>query len=272
MFSEWSNSLEPATLTLYLQEANLEIDANRLFPCIVICPGGGYEFTSSRETEPIALRYIAMGYSAAVLEYSTNTAKFPTQICELSIAVAWLRRHKEFLIHPDKIAVCGFSAGGHLAGCLLNFWNSQVLLKSLPINSGENKPNAGILCYPVITTGKFSHVSSFNYLLGDNLDIQNQELLSLEKSVNMYNPPCFLWHTADDCSVPVENSLLYAMALHKYNIQMELHIYPKGPHGLSLGDYCSADSPEFKNPIAAQWFMQSILFLNNIFNIPFSEG
>lgn len=268
LFCGWEHSDPDASLTLYLQEPSGEIDAGRMYPCVIVCPGGGYEFTSDREAEPVALRYAAMGYSAAVLRYSTGGAKFPTQLCELSMAAAFLRRRQEFQLHPQKIAVCGFSAGGHLAGSLCNLWNHPLLRELLPVEEGENKPDAAVLCYPVISSGKFAHAGSFTNLLAEDASETSKELLSLEHSVNAENPPCFLWHTADDASVPVENSLLYAMALRENRIRTELHIYPEGSHGLSLAEYSTTNSQRLKSRTIAQWFPQSVRFLDEVFETP----
>lgn len=269
IFPGWNQSNPEANLLLYLQESSQEIESERLFPCVVVCPGGSYEFTSDREAEPVALRYTSMGYSAVVLRYSAGHVKFPIQLLELSMTIAWLRQNKSFQIHNDKIAVCGFSAGGHLAGSLLNLWDNPLIVEKSLFQQGENRPNAGVLCYPVITMGEFSHLHSFANLLGEGTDRCPYTVLSLENSVNEKNPPCFLWHSLDDPAVPAENSLLYAAALRKYNIPMEFHIYPDGEHGLSLGDYSTTNSKEVKSYVASQWFSESVRFLNSLFEIPF---
>ena len=268
LFSGWKNSNPDAGMTLFLQEPSGEIDGGRKYPCVIVCPGGGYRFTSDREAEPVALRYAAMGYSAAVLRYSTGGVKFPIQLCELSLAVAFLRRREEFHVEPQKIAVCGFSAGGHLAGSLCNLWNLPLLRDLLPLKEGENKPDAAILSYPVISSGKYAHKGSFANLLGEGTPEPVKALLSLENSVNEKNPPCFLWHTAEDGSVPVENSLLYAMALRDKRVRMELHIYPEGPHGLSLAEYSTTNIDKLKSRSAAMWFPQSVRFLDEVFGVP----
>lgn len=225
-----------ATLTTYLLDNSKEMDINRKRPMILICPGGGYSFVSSREAEPIAIQMLAMGFHAAILRYSVAPAKFPTALVQLSKAVAYIRdNHEEMNVLKDKIIVAGFSAGGHLAASLGTFWHEQFLNDIMGVSQEQYKPNGLILSYPVITSGEFAHRGSFQSLLPDN----KEELLdkvSLEKQVSEHTPPTFLWHTFEDGSVPVENSLLFASALRKCNVPFELHIYPRGGHGLALAN------------------------------------
>lgn len=263
----WSGSAPQSSVTFYLQQP-YEIEPLRRHPCVVICPGGGYRFVSPREAEPIALRYAAMGYSAAVVNYSSDGYSFPTQLCELSLVMAALRRNaQEWYIDPERIAVCGFSAGGHLAASLCNLWNLPQIGRMTGVNPGENRPNAAVLCYPVITSGEFANKGSFEHLLSDFSDPEITPLLSLENSVNKDCPPTFLWHTADDDVVPVENTLLYATALRRCNIPMELHIFPHGPHGLSLADFTTTAEKAKTNPQAANWHRLSINFLDSVLRV-----
>lgn len=201
---------------------------------VLICPGGGYTNVSPREGEPVALKINAMGYHAFVLDYSTSEDRFPTQLMEAASAVAYIRQHSmEWDIDPDKILIMGFSAGGHLACSLGCFWNQEFLQKILSKTGEEIKPNGLILCYPVITSGEFAHRGSFKALLGE----EKKELLekvSLERQVGPQVPKTFLWHTYTDNSVPVENSFLLASSLKREEINLEMHIYPVGAHGLSL--------------------------------------
>ncbi|MEG1446704.1 MAG: alpha/beta hydrolase [Ruthenibacterium sp.] len=265
----WTQSDATASVTLYLQEHSKEYEPDGCFPCVVVCPGGGYEFTSDREGEPVALRFAGKGYSAAVVKYSTNHRTFPTQLCELSMVVAWLRRNaKAFHLQANHIAVCGFSAGGHLAASLCNLYSLPLLREQLPIAEDENRPDAALLCYPVISSGEFAHVGSFENLCGDVVDAKMRALLSLETSVHANCPPCFLWHTADDNAVPSENTLLYAMALRRYHIPLEMHIFLQGPHGLSLADCTTTNLAESKLPDVAKWFDWSVRFLDRIFAVP----
>ena len=228
-----------AMLTTYVRSTSPAIEPDRKRASILICPGGGYGAVSDRENEPIALEFVSRGYNAFVLRYSTadmNDEKYPTQLLESSAALTYIRRNCEkYHVKPDCICVCGFSAGGHMAAMLGTLWNESVITERLAIEFGENKPNGMILSYPVITNGEFAHRGSFNNLLGENADEELLRKCSLENSVGEHTPPAFIWHTLTDTSVPVENSFLLAKAMKNANIPFELHIYPDGPHALSLG-------------------------------------
>lgn len=255
-----------ATLAAYCPDNSKEIDENRTRVSVLICPGGGYTFTSDREAEPVALQWAARGVNAFVLRYAVQPAHYPEALLELSVAVAYIRRNAErFHAHPDRIAVCGFSAGGHLAGCLGVFWKQSFLAQPLGLQKEENRPNALILCYPVITSGpNISHGGSFDALLGNDLGDLRSEL-SLEKQVNRDVPPTFLWHTFADSTVPVENSMLFAQALRQSGVPFELHIYPEGCHGLSLATEETGVDPSLKNPHCASWLPLCAEWLRIVF-------
>lgn len=226
-----------ATLTTYILDAIDEVDKDIKRPTIVICPGGGYERTSNREAEPIAMQLNAMGYNACVLRYTCAPAVFPTALYQLAKSVALVRENaKEWNVDTDRVFVMGFSAGGHLACSLGCFWNNKEIMSDLDIASEKYKPNGMILSYPVISSGEFAHVGSFKNLLGDKYaDEEMKKLVSLEYQVSKDTPKAFIWHTFEDKSVPVENSLRFAMALREKDISFALHIYEHGGHGLSLG-------------------------------------
>ena len=247
-----------ATLTAYVHSVSDAIEPDRKRASVLICPGGGYGMVSDRENEPIALAFLAMGYNAFVLRYSTadlNDEKYPTQLLESSAALAYIRRNCEkYHVKSDCISVCGFSAGGHMAAMLGTLWNEDVVTERLGIEFGENRPDGMILSYPVITGGEFAHRGSFEKLLGENSEKDLLFKCSLENSVGDHTPPAFIWHTLTDGSVPVENSFIFAGALKKANIPFELHIYPDGPHGLSLGTRETiSPSAERFNPHVSSW-------------------
>ena len=230
-------SKEEATLSLYLWDNSPAMDIHRRRPVILICPGGAYEYTSDREAEPIAMRYLGSGYQAAVLRYSVAPARYPEALLQLSFAVYYLRSHaEEFHIDPGKIVVLGCSAGGHLAASLGVFWNKQPFLSGrLGVERQEIRPDALLLCYPVINSTDFAHEGSFRNLLGERYEELLPEM-SLEAFVDEETPKTFLWHTMTDEAVPVENSILFFSALRWANVPCEMHIYPVGRHGLALAD------------------------------------
>ena len=247
------DGFEP-TLTCYCHDNTPEIDARRRRPAIVICPGGGYSFTSDREAEPVALAFLPRGYNCFVLRYSCAPARYPAALLEVSAAVALVRQKAgEFQVDTAKIAVCGFSAGGHLAASLGTMWNEPFIGERLGIPQGMNRPDAMILGYPVITSGEKAHRDSFTKLLGEGASKEEVERVSLENRVHGDVPPAFIWHTFDDDLVPVENSLLFASALRANNIPFELHIYASGPHGLSLCNRESVGEGQMINPHCATW-------------------
>lgn len=207
-------------------------------PAVLICPGGGYEVRSEYgEGERYALPYTAAGFNAFVVNYTVKGGGvFPRQLKELAYAVDIVRsRADEWQINPNMIAVCGSSAGAHLAATLCTLWNDERAFTREEIASRRYRPDAAVLCYPVITSGDKAHKGSFRALLGTNDENDPRwELVSAEKQADEETPPTFIWQCADDDLVPIENSFYYAKALREHNVPFELHIYPKGGHGNGL--------------------------------------
>lgn len=226
--------MDYARLEVLIQDPSEEIAVKKR-PMIIICPGGGYEYTSAREAEPIAFRFMAEGYNCAILYYSCAPARYPVSLLELAESVRYIRKNAAGW-HVDKngIIVMGFSAGAHLAASFGCFWKDPEVAKGIGLKEDPEvlRPNGQILCYPVITSGKYAHVGSFDNLCGSNKALRKK--LSLENAVNKDTPPAFIWHTFTDESVPVENSLMFVNALRKNNIPTEFHMYASGGHGLSL--------------------------------------
>lgn len=255
-----------ARLVGYLHDKEEQEMPNRLKrPCVVVCPGGGYEFCSAREADPVAFAFFARGYNAFLLYYSVGKeAGGLRPLVELSRSVMKIRENSgEWGIFPEKIAVCGFSAGGHLAASLGTLWNSPALKEKLGGAEGNNRPDALILGYSVISAGEFAHRSSLEWVSGDS--VKYRELLSLEKQVTPETPPAFLWHTADDDCVPVENTLLFAAALQRNHVPFECHIYPHGNHGSSM---CNAEVNS-RSPHLATWFPLCAEWLGELFGFEY---
>lgn len=225
-------------LYTYFLDSSIEMRPNEKRPVILMCPGGGYEMTSDREAEPMAMQFLAMGYHVAILRYSVCPVRYPAALLQVAESVLYLKEHAdEYHIDPEKIVVQGCSAGGHLAANYGIAWNSPFLTKLMGMeNDPERLRVAGLLlCYPVITSGEKAHEESFRNLLGEQYEEKKDEL-SLENQVTPDTPPTFLWHTATDETVPVENSLYFFQACLQQGVSAELHIYPVGGHGLSLAN------------------------------------
>lgn len=223
------------TLTAYIPDNYNDIDINRKRKTIIICPGGGYQGCSDREAEPVALHFLGKNFNAFYLKYSIAPEKYPCSLCELFASIDYIRHNSEqFNVDVNKIAVLGFSAGAHLADCGANFYINKEFADFLGTTVENLKINASVLCYGVITSGKYAHFGSFENLTGNDNSLK--EKLSLEHTVGQQTPPTYLWHTANDDCVPVENSLLYATALSRYKIPYTLKIFTNGVHGLSLAD------------------------------------
>ncbi len=215
------------------------LDHNRegVRPMVLVCPGGGYWcYAEHQEGERTAMAFLAAGYNAALVRYCVRPHTFPMALRNLATAIRLCREHaEEWHIDPHKIVVCGFSAGGHVAASISTLWNCPSVFTEEEIRSRIYRPDASVLCYPVITSGEKAHKDSFVNLTGGLPETDPLwQLLSLEKRVDADTPPAFLWHTCADTDVPMENSLYYATALREHGVPCELHIYPRGPHGMAL--------------------------------------
>ena len=206
---------------------------------IIVVPGGAYRMVSPTEGEIVARRFYDMGYNAFVLTYTTNMFDIEPlklqPLWDLSRAVRYVRkRAEEFRVEDNKIVICGFSAGGHLCGSLCVHW--MDVRDTEEYFGISNRPDAAILSYPVIISGEKADRESFIALLGAKASREELEYMSLNRQVGKDTTPIFLWQTATDDAVPVENSCLMAEALMKEGIPFAHHIFSKGPHGLSLAD------------------------------------
>ena len=214
---------------------------NRKRPCMVVCPGGGYGMCSQRESEPIALKFLQEGFNVFVITYSVAPHRFPTQLRQVAALMELIYKNAdEWNCDTRKIAIIGFSAGGHLAAHYSTMFDCAAVRAVFP----ESKSvNASILCYPVISAEAVTaHMGSFENLLGHKPQNQAEtDYFSCDKNVKPTTPPAFLWHTAEDSCVPLKNSLLYAEALWRNNVPVELHVYPFGGHGLSTCDSQTID-------------------------------
>ncbi len=238
-------------------------------PAVVVFPGGGYHFTYSGEAEPIALKFVADGACAFVLDYSCAPVRFPIPQLQAFAAIKFVRENAEkFGIDENNIATLGFSAGGHLCSTTGTLWNKfdEYFTQAgmADVESKVYRPDKMILCYPVICApnNPFAHQGSFENLLGERCkDLSLLQLLSTEKQVDEQTPPTFIWHTSEDSGVPCVNSYRFALALAERKIPCEVHVFLHGNHGLCLGTSVTG-AYEFTAPHeSSEWIDKAIRFL-----------
>lgn len=250
-FKLWRDPAIASTLTWYQRLG----DSTGSRPALLIIPGGGYATVcESTEGEPVARRFAELGFQVFVLNYRTLPASPDAPLSDALRAIKMIRFHAaDWQVVPENLAVCGFSAGGHLAAAAALFWD-QVAANDQDAADGANaRPDALVLGYPVISLEPpFGHVGSGENLLGDHYR-ELRHAYSLENQVDTHTPPTYLWHTAEDQIVPVENSLLFAAAMRRNKRPCELRIFPFGPHGMQLG-YGRSDIAGW--PQEAKYFLE----------------
>ena len=227
---------------------------------VVIYSGGGYAHRAPHEGIGYAEYLADLGINAFVVNYRVSPARFPDELLDARRGIRFVRANAErFGVNPDKIAVMGSSAGGHLAA-LVSTYLAPIAGEGVDeIDAMPFLPNMQILCYAVISSDEtIQHQGSYKNLLGD--EFPNAVGYDPERLCNATTPPAFIWHTAQDTAVNVINSYRYATALKKNNIPCEMHIFPYGGHGLGLAP---------QNPHIAQWatllphFLRLFGFLND---------
>ena len=205
---------------------------------IIICPGGGYAHLAPHEGEGYAHWLNENGIAAFVLKYrlGSDGYRHPAMLQDAARAVRLVRANAAgWRIDPNRLGIIGSSAGGHLASTLLTHFDAGDSNAVDVVERQSSRPDLGILCYAVISLGEFAHQGSKRNLLGTNAPTELVRELSNELRVTRQTPPCFIWHTFEDKTVPVENSLQFAAALRQAGVPFDLHIYQKGGHGLGLG-------------------------------------
>ncbi|MDL4821823.1 alpha/beta hydrolase [Actinomadura opuntiae] len=202
-----------------------EADAETPVPVVLVLPGGGYRAHSPHEAEPVADWLNGLGLHACVLRYGTEPQGTRAPLDDARAAMRALRGGAAGeTADSSRVAVLGFSAGGHLAAWLSGGWDAE----------GAERPDLTVLCYPVISFTHRPHLGSSRALLGADAPNAALREASLEYGVHPSTPPVFCWHTAADESVDVEHALRYTSALHRAGVPVELHVVPGGAHGLGL--------------------------------------
>ena len=233
------NKERKVSLTAMLQSVGGEFRGIEARPAVLVIPGGGYMFCSDREADPVALAYLKAGYHAFILRYSVGAdAVWPRPLEDYEEAISLIDAHAEdWHVLTDKIAVVGFSAGGHLAGAAATM--------------AKRRPAAAVLGYAV--------------LRADTAHELGEDKPSIVEAVDENTCPCFLFATRTDSVVPIQKTLDMMNALNRRQTSFECHIYPYGPHGFSSGDP-SVQGLETVFPRRAEnWVNDSISFLRDLF-------
>lgn len=273
-----------ATLTTYVLQDGEFDRKNTVRPAVVICPGGGYAHISQNEGEPVALAYARMGYHAFVLNYSVKIQNpFPTALRELAKAVSIVReRSGEWLVDKNDITVAGFSAGGNLALSLGVHYKNAIVTDEIGLTSEQIRPNQLILGYPAVTLEPrsletppflielmekglmpdFRGPDIREILMGkENLTEDEKKSLNLLQYVNEDTPRTFIWGTYEDSVILPTDLLGLAGKLFENKVPCELHMFEKGPHGMSLGD-ATVKSEEQANSLSlGAWVDLSVKWL-----------
>ena len=199
---------------------------------LVICPGGAYINKADHEGGPIAELVNRAGISAYVLDYRVHPCH---PLAPLNDALRAIRLARSFGYR--KVGILGFSAGGHLCCSAATLFDQARLDPEDPVDRLSSRPDAFVPCYPVVSMGEWTHALSRSSLLTDlSNDPEWRERFSTEKHISRATPPAFLWSTAEDELVPVQNTLMLARSLADCGVNFELHIFPHGVHGLGLAE------------------------------------
>jgi acetyl esterase/lipase len=250
----WEAQAPGAQGTAQTEKADNDIPTLTIYPpppdknngaAFVICPGGGYGGLAAHEGKPVADWANLHGATGLVLRYRLGPKyHHPVMMNDVNRAIRMARAHaEEWKIDPSRIAVVGFSAGGHLASTAATHWDKGNPDASDPVDKASSRPDAAILVYPVISMSPpFTHGGSRNNLLGRDPDEKLVELMSNERQVTKETPPTYLVHSSDDKVVPIENSLEFATALSKNHVPFAARFFDHGGHGFGMG----GNDPELK--------------------------
>lgn len=244
-----------AEVEVYVQEPPCEMYEAYKKPAMIVLPGSGYEKCTRREAEPVAIRLMAMDFNVFVLTYSCSPVRYPVQLIETAALFNLIDQNAdEWNTDINRIGVMGFSAGGHLAAHYSAEYGCGEIKEYF---DKAYRPCGTVLCYPVISADKtILNTDSFEMLLGHHPEGDEVKKFSCEYLVTENTPPAFIWHTAEDNCVFVENSLRYALALSRNKVPYTMHIYPFGEHGLSTADELTNNNRPERELYCGEWMAE----------------
>jgi acetyl esterase/lipase len=204
---------------------------------IVICPGGGYGMEAMDHEGYDMAEWLALqGVAGIVLKYRLPNGhdQIPLEDAQRAIRIV-RQKATEWGINPAKVGIAGSSAGGHLASTAGTKFDLGKPESTDPIDKYSCRPDFMLLLYPVITFDEqFGHMGSRTNLIGPGNKWELVEKYSNELHVTAQTPPTFLILSDDDGAVPPRNSIEFYMALKKFNIPAEMHIFRDGGHGFGM--------------------------------------
>lgn len=282
------NAEKTATITSYILDSEISFKVKKKRPAIIICPGGGYLMTATKEGEAVALEFTQKGFHTFVLRYTTyfqermtdltdipqinDNARYPNQILELMETIHLLHVNAEaWQIDIENIFVMGFSAGGHITATLGNYWNNSAMINQLSFSPSEKelKPKGLILGYPMLRGDIEEYINkntpdnqlikhqiqyTYNCLFGTNNPTKAQiKSTDMRASLNRETPPTFIWTTRNDLITDSKVTTMYVQTMVKKELECEYHLFEDGPHGLALSNALYARNDEDINPEVALW-------------------
>ncbi len=217
---------------------------------VVVCPGGGYVGKADHEGGPVAERLNTHGIAGFVLDYRVQPCHPMAPLADARRALRVVRG-----MGYKYVGILGFSAGANLACSAATHYDAGDPDAPDAVERLSCRPDFFVPCYPVASFHQFPNIGSVNALLPDFDDMKLRRFFSAELNVTADTPPAYIWHTSDDGSVPVENSLVLAGALSRCGVPFELHVFPHGRHGIGL-------APDF--PDAGTWPEECARFIQSV--------